>query len=176
MVVDSSQFPAQSSENGLFTPRAFFLKLRWSAPQRPCHTKNAPVRSLKHLVFLGKVHRKNLFGFSPIFWEKKGVFAEKGARFCGKWGLGALPPPQIPPYTPLALPPCPPPPLLEDPPLGFSSKPPPPPKKGGGGRGVGGGGGAEGWGGGGRGPIYRENEPLFRRKRLKKTAYTALLE
>ena len=30
-------------------------------------------------------------------------------------------------------------------------------------------GGGEGRGGGGRGPIYRENEPLFRRKRLRKS-------
>ena len=79
----------------------------------------------------------------------EGVFAEKGARFHGKWGLGApSPPPPFPnsPYTP--WPPRPPPP-------GFSVKPPPPPR----GRGVG--------GGGRRGPIYRENEPLFRRKRLR---------
>ena len=44
---------------------------------------------------------------------------------------------------------------------GFSVNPVRPPRrKGGRGRGAGGG------GGGGRGPIYRENEPPFRRKRL----------
>ena len=48
----------------------------------------------------------------------KGVFAEKGAHFHGKRGLGT-PPPQNSPYTPLPLPP-----LLEDPPpLGFSRFP-----------------------------------------------------
>ena len=36
----------------------------------------------------------------------QGVFAENGAHFHGKWGLGATPPPpQNCPYTPLATPP-----------------------------------------------------------------------
>ena len=66
-----------------------------------------------------------------------------------------LPPPQIPRTHPWPSPPLTPP-LLEDPPpLGFSVKPPPPPRrKGGRGRGAGG-------GAGGRGPTYRENDPLF---------------
>ena len=72
--------------------------------------------------------------------DQEGVFAEKGARFRGKWGSAPSAPP-------------PPSPLLEDPPplgfsvkpLGFSVKPAPPPRRKGGrgrGAGVGGGGGA----------------------------------
>ena len=83
--------------------------------------------------------------------KHEGVFAEKGARFRGKWGLGAPFPPNSP-YTPLALPP----PLLEDPPpLGFSVKPRPPRKKGGRGRGA--------WGGGGVGedPFTAKTSPFF---------------
>ena len=91
----------------------------------------------------------------------QGVFAEKGARFRGKWGLGAPPPPPHP-------------------------RPPPPPflwgavgvllkiqgggglpgERGGGARGVygelGGGG-----GGGAEAPFTVKNEPPFRRKRLQ---------
>ena len=92
---------------------------------------------------------------------RKGVVAEKGARFRGKWGLGAPPPP--PPLSP----------------GGWSSRTPPPPhppfllgvvfqEKGGGGGGPGVCTGNLGGGGRGRrGPIYRENEPPFRRKRLR---------
>ena len=81
---------------------------------------------------------------------QQGVFAEKGAHVHGKWGSAPPPPPKFPIHR-LA-----PPPLLEDPlPLGFSVKPPPPPgERGAGARGR-------------RGPIYRENEPPFRRKRLQ---------
>ena len=85
----------------------------------------------------------------------KGIFAEKRARFRGKWGLGApFPPPPSSPYTPLALPPSS---LLEDPPPGiFSKKPAPPPRrKGGRGRGAGGGrGGAEA-------PFTAKTSPFF---------------
>ena len=92
---------------------------------------------------------------SPIqCHQNQGVFAEKGARFHGKWGLGAPPHPR---------------PLLLAGGGGFTENP---------GGGVfqegGAGGPARGvhgeFGGGGgrgrRGPIYRENEPPFRRKRL----------
>ena len=79
----------------------------------------------------------------------QGVFAEKGAHFHGKWGLGA---PKSP-YTPL-------------PPLSWKTRPPPPrifsktptapQEKGGGGRGEGpvGGGGAEA-------PFTAKTSPLF---------------
>ena len=82
----------------------------------------------------------------------EGVFAEKGARFRGKWGLGApCPPlPQIPRTHP---------PLLEDPPPGIFSKTPTDP------RGKGGGAGARGRGlGGGRGaeaPFAVKTSPFF---------------
>ena len=74
----------------------------------------------------------------------KGVFAEKGARFRGKWGSAPSappPPPQNSPYTPLAPPPSP---LLEEPPPPgiFSKTPNAPQEKGGGGGEAGGGGGA----------------------------------
>ena len=81
----------------------------------------------------------------PLQIQLKGVFAEKGARFRGKWGLG--PPPL--PFSWVGV-------------GGFTENP-----RGGGLPGEGGGGCVRGiWGGGGRGPIYRENEPPFRRKRL----------
>ena len=71
------------------------------------------------------------------------------------------PPPKFPVHAPGPPPPPLPPPLLEDPPPRIFSKTPPPQRKGGGGEGPG-----VGEGGGWRGPVYRENEPLFRRKRL----------
>ena len=91
-----------------------------------------------------------------VFLE--GVFAENGAHFHGKWGLGApSPPPKFPVHTP--GPPLP----GRPPPPGIFSKTPTAPQKKGGGRGARG----RGGGGGRRGPIYRENEPPFRRKRLR---------
>ena len=91
----------------------------------------------------GGYRRTQRGSYSP----KEGVFAEKGARFRGKWGLA---PPAPPPPRPLA--PAPPPFLLGGS-GGFTENP--------------GGGGVFQEGGGRRGPIYRENEPPFRRKRLK---------
>ena len=87
--------------------------------------------------------------------QKKGVFAEKGARFRGKWGLGAPSPPQkFPVHTPGPPPPPPPPP-------GFSVKPPPPPRRGGGGEwpGVG--------GGGAEAPFTAKTNPFFGENALK---------
>ena len=91
--------------------------------------------------------------FSP----KRGlVFAVNGAR-CPR---RPLPPPQkIPRTRPW---PSPPPPLSwKNPPPGIFSKTPTAPQEKGGGVGEG-----PGVGGGDQGPIYRENEPPFRRKRL----------
>ena len=85
----------------------------------------------------------------------QGVFAQKGARFRGKWGLGAPSPPPNSPYTPLALPPPPALPPLS-PPLDFQVSTPAPQKRGGGrGRGVGGG------GGGAEGPFTVKTSPFF---------------
>ena len=109
--------------------------------------------------------RKSPFAIG-VQLQRKGVFAEKGARFRGKWGLGPPPPPaprpRPPPFSWGAV--------------GVLLKIP-----GKGGLSGEGGGGARGvceetfifWGGGGEGsprapsPIYRENEPPFRRKRLR---------
>ena len=69
---------------------------------------------------VNRVDSHSQTGGVPTFLQREGVFAEKGARFRGKCGLGPSPPTPGP--------------------------------SGGGGR---------------RGPIYRENEPPFRRKRLR---------
>ena len=85
----------------------------------------------------------------------KGVFAEKGARFRGKWGLGPPPPPKSP-YTRLALPPRP----LSwktPPPPGIFSKAPTAPQEKGGGGGEGPGVG----GGGAEAPFTAKTSPLF---------------
>ena len=108
--------------------------------------------------------KKFMFGFKAFSPKKGLVFAVNGAS------APLPPPPPNSPYTPLALPPLPPPLLGDPPPPGIFSKTPPGERGGGGeGPGVGGGGGegpGVGGGGGWRGPVYRENEPLFRRKRL----------
>ena len=68
-----------------------------------------------------------------VLLRVQGVFAEKGARFRGKWGLGApCPPPPNSPYTPHPWP------FPHPPPLGIFSKTPTAPGRG---RGVGAGGG-----------------------------------
>ena len=90
---------------------------------------------------------------SIIFYNIEGVFAEKGARFRGKWGSAPsapLPPPQKFPWAPTPSP------LLEEPPppLGFSVKPPPPPRRRGGGMS------GRGWGLGLRPHLPRKRAPF----------------
>ena len=113
---------------------------------------------------IGDWTQSTFFGTSlgtNAFSPKKGlVFAVNGAR---------RPRPPPPPKTfPVHTPGPPPSPLLEEPPpsFGIFSKTPTARRKGRGRVAGGGGGGRWPGGGGGRGPIYRENEPLFRRKRL----------
>ena len=99
----------------------------------------------------------------------QGVFAEKGARFRCKWGPRRPSPPSPPTPDPSPRPQ----PWGRG---GFSENP-----GGGGGSSRRGGGEGQGcvrgiWGGGGggqgrRGPIYRENEPLFRRKHVLVAEY-----
>ena len=110
---------------------------------------------------LKKFVLKRLCAFFVPYPGKEGVFAEKGARFRGKWGLGApCPPPPNSPYTPLALPP---PALLEDPPPGIVSKTPTAPGRG---RGVGGGGGRRG----AEAPFTAQTSPFFGENALRATS------
>ena len=94
----------------------------------------------------------------------QGVFTEKGARFRGKWGSAPSvnpPPKKFPVHTPAPPLPSPgrtPPPWIFSKTSGIFSKTPTA-------RQEKGGAGTRGRGGGGRGPMYRENEHLFRRKR-----------
>ena len=111
-------------------------------------------------VFKNLVQKKSSCASRCLFRrcrKKKTVFAEKGARFRREWGSEPSAP------SPLPSPGKDPPPLeiFSKTPWIFSKTPTAPQEKGGGG------GGGPGVGGGGRGPIYRENEPLFRRKLLK---------
>ena len=93
----------------------------------------------------------------------KAFSAEKGARFRGKWGLGASPPPPHPPSTPGPSPP-PPPPFLLGCGGGFAENP-----GGGGSSRERGGGDGQGcvqgiWGGGGGGaeaPFTVKMSPVF---------------
>ena len=148
------------SRKWTFLKRPLFQKTPFSEPDK-CRLR----AHLQGRILVEKNYHHNYEGFANDlrnhFLSFQGVFAEKGARFHGKWGLGP-PPPNHP-----------------------APRPRPPPSPGGGGVGVllkipKGGvvfqerGGDQGcargnFGGGGerrRGPIYRENEPPFRRKRL----------